>query len=266
MSSKSSQSSPQRRVPVAGSARGRRSRAHAAQTRQRLLASALEAFSQVGFGAASLREIAERAGVSQQVITHHFETKLGLWKAAADHIFGRLGEVLGERMRGLEGVRLEERMRLLIHAFLGFCAAHPELARFMTLEGAVRGERLEWLVERHIRPLFEAVRTEIEQAQARGIAVAGDPMHLAYLFVGANTVFTQASEFALLTGRDVRDPAAVRAYAELVVRALLPGTVSEAPSTDVDTLPTRPAIPQEARRGAAEAAAGRRRGAFPPRR
>jgi AcrR family transcriptional regulator len=191
----------------------------------------------VGFGAASLREIAERAGVSQQVITHHFETKLGLWKAAADHIFGRLGEALGERIRGLEGVRLDERMRLLIHAFLGFSAAHPELARFMTLEGAVRGERLEWLVERHVRPLFEAVRSEIEQAQARGIAVAGDPMHLAYLFVGANTVFTQATEFTLLTGRDVRAPEAARAYAELVVRALLPGAGSGAPPPEVDAPP-----------------------------
>jgi hypothetical protein len=104
-------------------------------------------------------------------------------KAAADHLFGRLGEALGERIRGLESVRLEERMRLLIHAFL--------------------------------------------EAQARGIA----------------------------------DPEAVRAYAELVVRALLPGAVSGAASPEVDAPPTRPGVPQEARRGAPEAAASRRRGA-----
>ena len=65
------------------------------------------------FDAASLRDIGERAGVSQQLITHHFKTKLGLWKAAVDGIFEAARETHGARMRGLEGVSDPERMRLL---------------------------------------------------------------------------------------------------------------------------------------------------------
>jgi TetR/AcrR family transcriptional regulator len=206
--------------------RGRRSNAQAAHTRERILAAALGAFSEVGYGAASLRAIAARAGVSQQLITHHFETKLGLWKAVADGIFAKLASAAGERVRGLEGVSPPERMRLVARTFLRFSADHPELARFMMQEGASRGPRLEWLVERHLRPLFANMQSQIAEAQASRLAPPGDPIHIAYLLIGANTLFSQAAEFELLTGRDARSAEVVEAHADLVLGLLLPGAAA----------------------------------------
>lgn len=80
---------------------GRRSAEHAESTRERIEAAALAAFSDVGFDAASTRLIANRAGVNPQLITYHFGTKLGRWKAVADQTFTHLVTHLGERMRGL---------------------------------------------------------------------------------------------------------------------------------------------------------------------
>jgi len=207
-------------------ARGRRSNEHAAETRERIRAAALDAFSERGFEAASLRDIAERVGVSQQAITHHFKTKLGLWKAVVDGIFAEVGATLGERRRGLEGVSDSERMWLLLREVIRFGAVHPELARFMMHEGATRGPRLEWMVERHLRPFFESLQQHITEAQTQGLAPTGEPTLIAYLVIGATALFSQAAEFELLTGRDVRSPEVVEAHADLVSALLLPGAAA----------------------------------------
>jgi len=206
---------------------GRRSQQHAAATRERIETAALAAFAAMGFDAASTREIAARAGVNQQLITYHFETKLALWQAAANRIFGHLTRVFAERIRGLEGVGDTDRERLLMREYIRFSADHPELARFMMHEGARPGPRLEWLVDNHVRPLFEALQRRIAEAQAQGLAPACDPIHIAYILIGATTLFSQAAEFKLLTGRDPRDPELVDAHADLVLRLLLRGVSHE---------------------------------------
>jgi TetR/AcrR family transcriptional regulator len=214
-----SAASPRRRKPAPG--RGRRSRQHAAKTRERVENAALQAFAESGFEAASTREIAARAGVSQQLITYHFKSKLALWKAVANRIFAQLRDALTARLHGLEGVEEATRARLLLREYIRFSADHPEVARFMMHEGARRGPRLAWLVERHLRPLFEAAQRLIAEAQARGLAPAGDPIHIAYLLVGATMLFSQSAEFELLAGRDARSPEVVEAHVELVLRLLL---------------------------------------------
>jgi TetR/AcrR family transcriptional regulator len=212
-------SDPSRRQP--SPRRGRRSRQHAARTRERIEKAALREFAEVGFDAASTREIAARARVNQQLVTYHFETKLGLWKAVADRIFAQLGRAVVVRPHGRQGVDEPARARLLIEQFVRFSVDHPEVARFMMHEGSRRGPRLEWLVERHVRPLFEAIRERIAEAQARGLGPAGDPIHIAYIVVGATALFSQAAEFELLTGRDARAPEAVEAHVNLLLDWLL---------------------------------------------
>jgi DNA-binding transcriptional regulator YbjK len=66
---------------------------------------ALEAFAERGFHGASTRDIAQRAGTHQGLITYHFRSKDELWRAAADRIFGMLHETLAERLTGLDPAR-----------------------------------------------------------------------------------------------------------------------------------------------------------------
>lgn len=218
-----------RRSAAVGAPRARGAREQAGGTRERIEVAALEAFAAAGFDGASTREIAARAGVTQQLITYHFGSKLALWKAVADRIFGELGVRLDARRRGLAGVDGDTVDRLLVREFLGFGAERPELARFMMHEGGRRGPRLRWLVDRHLRPLFERTRERLLAAQQRGSVVAGDPWLLAYLLIGATMLFAQSAEFELLTGRDPTDPELREAHAELVLRLLAPGAPRPAP-------------------------------------
>ena len=125
-------------------------------------------------------------------------------------------------MRGLEGVAEDERLRLMLREYVRYAAEHPEIARFMSHEGARPGPRLDWLIERHVRPIFATLQQELSAAQARGSAPAGEPILLSYVFIGATTMFSQATEFELLTGRNPCSPDTVNAYAELILSLLLP--------------------------------------------
>lgn len=62
----------------------RRTKEEAAQTRQDLLAAALTVFSQKGYEAARLEDIAEIAGVTRGAIYFHFDNKAGLFMALVE--------------------------------------------------------------------------------------------------------------------------------------------------------------------------------------
>ena len=156
----------------------RRPQQRSLDTRERLVDAALQVFASHGFEGATTREIARRAGVALAALPYHFTTKEALWKAAADRIFGRLGNSFRKRLEGLEGVELPTRLRLILGDFVRFQAAHPELHRFMIQEGIARTPRLEWLVETHIRPIYGFVRAMVEAAQREGMAPVGRPEHL----------------------------------------------------------------------------------------
>lgn len=65
-------------------ARPKGNHAATAQRRQEVLAAALEIFGENGFRGASLRQVAERVGMTEAGILHHFKTKGNLLQAVLD--------------------------------------------------------------------------------------------------------------------------------------------------------------------------------------
>jgi TetR/AcrR family transcriptional regulator len=197
--------------------------ARTAKTRDRIERAALEAFSEMGFDAASTREIAKRAGVKQQLISYHYGSKLGLWKASVDREFGDFGERIESRLAGLEGVDPATQLRLLLREFILYSAEHPEIARFMMHESGRPGPRFTWLYERHTKFLIERLIEGFELAQERGLAAQGDPTHLVYVLIGGVSIFSHNAEVELLTQGRSREPAALGDYVETLLRLVLPG-------------------------------------------
>jgi TetR/AcrR family transcriptional regulator len=58
--------------------------ADAIGTRERLLISAVQAFSSTGYDGASVREIERSCGVNRGLIAYHFGSKEDLWRACVD--------------------------------------------------------------------------------------------------------------------------------------------------------------------------------------
>lgn len=178
--------------------------------RSRILASALEVFSTSGFDGASLREIANRAGVMHQLVVYHFKTKETLWRAVIDAI-------LGDTVERIAGLRIQvqddspaQALRTMIREFVVFAAQHPEFHRIATFEGRADNERIRWLIETYVRPYFEFFTNLIRRAQLVGAARPGDPGQLHYAVIGlVTTSFVFAHEYRTLTSIEPFDPAEI---------------------------------------------------------
>jgi TetR/AcrR family transcriptional regulator len=198
-------------------ARSRPTRPSGDAARARILAAALDVFSDQGFDGASTREIAERAGVTQPLLNYHFHGKEALWQAAVDGVFQALRDALSERAGGLRGVDDVTTARLLVREFVAFSARHPQLHRIITQECKVDGPRMDWLVERHIRPTYDATTALCARLVERGALPAIAPAHLYYIVTGAGpTMFVLGPECRRLTGLDPTADDVIEAHADAV--------------------------------------------------
>lgn len=91
----------------------RRTKEEAAQTRQELLEASLSIFSQQGYAAARLEDIAEAAGVTRGAIYHHFGSKADLFLALIDEA-AALGSAAVQQAIGGGGSFLEITQRVLV--------------------------------------------------------------------------------------------------------------------------------------------------------
>jgi TetR/AcrR family transcriptional regulator len=193
-------------------------------TRARILSAALDVFAERTFDGAGTRQIAQRAGVTQPMLNHHFGSKERLWRAVVDELFGALNQALADRAEGLRGVDELTMFKLLIREFVYFSARTPQLQQIVTGESKTVGPRFQWLAETHTRPLFDATTAMFERLAAGGHVPAIAAAHLYYILIGAgSTLFVVAPECQLIAGFDPSAAAAVEAHADAIVTLLFGG-------------------------------------------
>lgn len=201
----------------------RRPQRRSVDTRERLVEAALAVFGDLGFEGASTREIARRAGVALAALPYHFTTKDALWRAAADRIFGKLTSRIGKRLDGLDGVDRATQLRLVLREFVRFSAERPALHRFMMQVAFTSSDRLAWLVETHVRPMYDFVNAITVDARRKGLGPAGRPAHLHYILIGAATSpYVMRAEFELLTGSDPCGDALIDEHVATLERMFFP--------------------------------------------
>jgi AcrR family transcriptional regulator len=208
------------RTRAAGTATAERS---ALDTRERILEAALQAFSENGFDGATTRDIANRAGVNLGLIQYHFGGKAKLWRAAVDRAFEELRKGVDLIMQDSQITDEVDRLRVVIRAHVRFVARNTEFIRIMHDEGKRKGPRMRWLVDRHVKPLYAAVRAILEKAQHGGLLPSDiDPLHFHYALIGSVALFFhQAEECKRLTGHDPAEPEMVEAHARAIEHLFL---------------------------------------------
>ncbi len=198
------------------------------RTKQKLLDAALEAFSENGFKGTSTRNIAERAGVHHPLITYHFKNKDELWRAAADRIFTEFNAALAAAAQAQAGECPKARMSALIRAYVHYAAGQPALHKIMVQEASQPSQRLDWLIDTHIRPLFDAAVEEIKVLQERGVAPPGDTKLLFNMIrISSGALLALSLEFKGTSGIDMYQPGRLDELADMIIAVFLPGDLEE---------------------------------------
>jgi TetR/AcrR family transcriptional regulator len=196
------------------------------EVRDRILEAAQQIFAEKGFDGATTRQIAAKANVPLGLLRYYFGGKLKLWQAAVDQAFDEVRAVLddanfypGEREDGAPTpIDPLEAIRAGIRGHVRYVAHHPEFVRLMHDEGKRRGPRMRWLVDRHVKPLFEQLLPVIVRLQDFGrLPKDIAPLHFGYALIGAiDMIFHQAEECRRVTGIDLSDPEVIEAHARAV--------------------------------------------------
>ena len=179
---------------------------------------ALEAFAELGYDGASTRAIAGRAGVNQGLIPYYFGTKEKLWREAVDRAFAEMAEELGDVL-GSEPPPPRERLEQVIRGVVRFVGRRPAFAQLMSDEGKRETPRMRWIVDHHVRPMFDVLEQIVGETGTVGRLPENlDPLHVYYIFVGAATqLFHQSAEFRRLSGRSPTDPEVIETHADALV-------------------------------------------------
>lgn len=185
---------------------------------RRILDAARGAFATFGYEGASLRSISAEAGVLHTAMLYHYRTKDTLWRAVMTELFEDISGRYARRTAELKSVPSKTLARELVRVFVHFCADRPELHRILTIEGRCESPRLTWLVDTHIRKLYERLAFVPGAADT---SIAGDPIRLYYAIIGlAASTFSLAPEYKQLSGRDPFSPKEIEATAALVDRLI----------------------------------------------
>ena len=184
----------------------------AGDTRQRIARAALGAFADHGFDGASTREIARRAGVNQGLITYYFRSKDALWKETVAVLFADVDAMLLELTEDIPTAQG-------VSAIVSFFANRPEFVRFMIGLGRDSEERMAWLVDHHLRRVYERLPFLSDDPERRA--------HEFYMLTGAAAlIFATPEECVRLTGIDPGSESAIRRHAELLA-GLFGGTLAQ---------------------------------------
>ncbi|MEM7431159.1 MAG: TetR/AcrR family transcriptional regulator [Pseudomonadota bacterium] len=197
-------------------------------TQQKLLDAATKAFSENGFLGTSTRDIADRAGVHHPLITYHFRNKEALWRAAADRIFREFNISLVKAMADIPEMDPKARAEAFIHTYVQYAYRQPALHKIILQESSYSSERLDWLVENHLKPLYDLVIEPLESLQRLGVSPKGNPALLYNMIrVTAGGLMALALEVQGTTGFDLSDPDRRQELADMIISIFLSGEPAE---------------------------------------
>ena len=204
--------------------RPRKQQRRSVVTQQKLLDAAVTAFSEGGFKGTSTRDIAERAGVHHPLITYHFKNKDQLWRAAANMIFRDFNIALVKSLAEQSDERPRARAETFVRTYVRYAHAQPALHKFILQEASHPSERLDWMIENHLQPLFTVVESHLAELQELGIAPPGNPALLFQMIRGcAGGLLALSLEIKATSGIDFDRPGALDELADMIIAVFFSG-------------------------------------------
>jgi TetR/AcrR family transcriptional regulator len=188
--------------------------------RARILEAAIQSFAELGYAGTTTAKVARDASVTQPLVHHHFGSKEGLWRAAVDHLFADLPELIDESSEA-------NRLGVAVERFVRLAASRPALSRLLAREGATPGPRLDFVLEKYLRKPFDEAVKELKARQREGLVAPGfKPELLLFFVLGAGGYLFDVPGLAKAAfGIDATAESTRDQYVELVREVLRTGVL-----------------------------------------
>ena len=189
-------------------------RPHTPVARSKLLSIAREVFAETGYGAASLAEVARRAGLRKASLFHHFASKEKLYLEALAEMVGELHAHVVEagRPKGSFAQRLDR----LGEAIVRYLGANQPAARLILREIVDRGPFASGPGAPAIRAVIEAT---VGFLRGAGERAEREVRHLAISIIGLHLIYFAAADVCSRTlGQSVFSPEMVEERVKAVLR------------------------------------------------
>lgn len=121
------------------------------ETSEKILRAADKLFAEVGYDAATTREIAELSGVNKALIHYHFKSKEALLERILDRYYERLADMLREAVQA-DGSMIDK-LNNLVDAYVDFLNQNRNFSRTVQREAA-GGKHVD-RVRVHMAPIFQ---------------------------------------------------------------------------------------------------------------
>lgn len=183
--------------------------------RDHLLAVARAAFAANGYAGASMKDIAEEAGIRKSSLFHHFSTKEELYDAVFAQLLGDLARLMAVPTPGAPFlVQLDD----LDRAVVRYLGSTPDAARLLIREIVSGGPVLHRPGGQAVLRLQQATAAFLESGMRAGAIPEQDPRQLAMTIIGLHLTWFAASNITgELLGADPFAAEQVEERAEAVV-------------------------------------------------
>ncbi|MFJ2830691.1 TetR/AcrR family transcriptional regulator [Streptomyces sp. NPDC087263] len=186
-----------------------------------ILRQGLEAFVELGYDGASMRELANRLDVSHNFINDRYGSKQAFWRAVADYALEGATGVLTAALESSDDD--EERLTAIVRRFYQVAVRMPQLNQLMLEESHLRSERLDYVFERYVAPLISSIEPSVRRMVAAG-RLPDIPMYLLYsAVIGPAAALTRRPMVERLGWPSHPDEADLTAIAEDLARLALNG-------------------------------------------
>ncbi|MCT9928980.1 TetR/AcrR family transcriptional regulator [Planotetraspora sp. A-T 1434] len=194
---------------------------------EEILRRGLDAFAELGYEGASVRELARRLGVSHNFINDRYGSKATFWRAVVDFALTEMTEQLEPALEGHHDDI--ERLGAIITRFYRVAARSPQVNRLIADESVRDSDRLDYLYERYMGPSMTAFTPIVRRLMEAG-RIPPAPMRLIYFAItGPVVALTQHPLGHRLGGPEQESPEEVTAAAEALAAFVLHGLLRPPP-------------------------------------
>jgi len=172
-------------------------------TKDKVIQSAIKLFAKKGFDATSMREIAERAGVTKPMIYYHYRNKEDLY-------FSLLDEYLSKFIQKVDGVfslpiSPQEKIQSFVELYIKHLKKNPKIFRIINREITGNRKHLDKLTDNYFSKIHSALAKVIDDGIKEGSFKTLDPHATAFTLIGTIVFyFAERTVIERLSGGNIQ--------------------------------------------------------------